>query len=212
MKATLSEAANRHQDFVPTALPTACRPPNSPLRSAINTLRKPAFFREDSPKSRAISIALRSANAEVPAAQALPRFLGRCRPPTGLPSRWSARPPFTAARANLPLVFFTLEVGRRSAARSGVIFRSGRPVGDTTWMMQPIWWRGIITALRERAEAQGVDYSGTWSDDDRLPFRVSDVAIVLEYRRLCRLEQRVLGALGPPTRTMVLRRGKLEEE
>jgi hypothetical protein len=73
--------------------------------------------------------------------------------------------------------------------------------------------RRIITALRARAEAQGVDYSGTWWDDAELPFRISDVAIILdEYARLCRLERRVQDALGPPARMMVWRRGKFEEE
>jgi hypothetical protein len=52
-------------------------------------------------------------------------------------------------------------------------------------------------------------------DDESLePFHVADVAILYhEYKRLIRLEQKIIDALGPPTKLRWNRRkGKFEEE
>ena len=52
-----------------------------------------------------------------------------------------------------------------------------------------------------------------WDDESLCEFHVADVAMLYsEYVRLSRLVDRVEQALGPPTVTKVMRRGRMEEE
>ena len=72
--------------------------------------------------------------------------------------------------------------------------------------------RRIGEYLRGWRDTHGPD-DDPWFDESLDTFRVADVALLYsEYKRLIRLEDRVISALGPPTTTHVWRKGKFEEE
>jgi hypothetical protein len=77
-------------------------------------------------------------------------------------------------------------------------------------------YRRLTETLPERQDAQG-EAHGTkyelWFDDTEMPFRISDVAIIIdECRRLNRLERKIIHALGPPTQTIDPLTGQVEED
>jgi hypothetical protein len=60
-------------------------------------------------------------------------------------------------------------------------------------------YRRIASFLRDKRDRHGPTYE-PWCDETKESFHVSDVAMIFdEYRRLRRLEERVIDALGPET-------------